>query len=612
MRNPFQTPFGAVFQNEVRLSSKRVAPYLMMALFAGNAILWSARGLAVSQGWAVNSDYFITRNLLGFSWALGLPLFTALIMADPVIKDFRFGIDPLIFSKPIKRGSYLLGKFFGNFFVLVCCQSAFPVTLLFMQVLPTERMIVLPFKVFPYLKHFFFFVVISHLVLAAVYFSVGTLTRNAKIVYGLAVSFYPLYIAYSVASKALPLRWRIAVDPLLFSWIDLLVWGPGVKTPSPAWINEYVVTYSSDMIVNRVIVILIAAACLGIVYRRFTITEQSKRVEKFSTLNLSQEAAAAVYYPSEVLQAARTPQDERPQVREHVTVPHVDTLNQGFAAVFKKLIAALDVEFRLLRAERSLVVLMPLAIFFSVLELAFYNVVPEISYSASYASSTAKSLLLFLLGITIFYTGEAMHRDRGVRIEPMLWSLPPPNNVLLLSKFLATLLLTISLTLLVGLTALALQFLKGHTPVEVSAYLLIYSVIILPSIVFMAATSLALNVWLRDSYLTYAASVGIGAGLLYMYGQGYKHWLYNPLLYQLWNYADLTGSNLTKTLLHRLYGLAIASAFLALAHLFFQRKSLKGTLVEGRLTGRAWSVAIAVVSAAIAVLIGMSMTARVL
>lgn len=39
MRNPFQTPFGAICQNEVLLNSKRVAPYAFMILFSANAVL---------------------------------------------------------------------------------------------------------------------------------------------------------------------------------------------------------------------------------------------------------------------------------------------------------------------------------------------------------------------------------------------------------------------------------------------------------------------------------------------------------------------------------------------------------------------------------------------
>src|SRR5206468_6987864 len=80
-------------------------------------------------------------------------------------------------------------------------------------------MIVQDLKVFPYLKHFLVFVVISHLVLAAIYFTVGTLTRNAKIVYGLGIAFYPLYITYqTVLLKSLPVRWKVVLDPLLMNW----------------------------------------------------------------------------------------------------------------------------------------------------------------------------------------------------------------------------------------------------------------------------------------------------------------------------------------------------------------------------------------------------------
>ncbi len=48
------------------------------------------------------------------------------------------------------------------------------------------------------------------------------------------------------------------------------------------------------------------------------------------------------------------------------------------------------------------------------------------------------------------------------------------------------------------------------------------------------------------------------------------YWLYNPLLYRLWKYADLTGRTI---LMQRLYCFALAASCLVLAHLFFERKS---------------------------------------
>ncbi len=570
MRNPVRTPFAAIFSAEVRLNSKRVAPYAMALLFGGNALLWWGWGPGTGRGWATNSDFFIAGVLPVYSF-LTLPLFTALIMANPVIRDFQTGIDPLIFSKPVSRANYLLGKFFGNFFVLVCCQSAFVLTLFALQAFRKPGMIVQDMKVFLYFKHFLVFVVVSHLVPAAFYFTVGTLTRNAKIVYGLGVSFYPLYITYqTVLLKSLPSRWRIALDPLLMNW------GKGhanAYTANAEWLNQLVIVYDSDLIINRGSMLLIAALCLAILYVRFTISERSGNVETLSMLNLSA-GAGGFYYDPPSIELTLDHRHEKHDSREQVLLPTVTRVSEGLRANINKLIAALGVEFRLLLSERSLVAIMPLAIVLSTLDVAFWTVAPEPTLSAGYAGHTAKSLLLFLLGITIFYTGEAMHRDRDLRIEPLLWSQAAPNYALLLSKYFATLGLTLALILVVALITITLQGVKHNGPIELAAYLRVYGLILIPNAVFLAAAVLALNVLLRDRYLTYAAAIGTGAGLFYLYSQGHNGWYYNPLLFQLWTYADLVGgANHSNILRHRVYILTLAALFIGLAHLCYPRKS---------------------------------------
>ncbi|HEX5966339.1 MAG TPA: hypothetical protein VFY51_10430, partial [Pyrinomonadaceae bacterium] len=246
------------------------------------------------------------------------------------------------------------------------------------------------------------------------------------------------------------------------------------------------------------------------------------------------------------------------------------TSTRGPATTWFKILAALDVEFRLLRAERGLIVLFPLAIFLSFLSVPFSAITPEVSYSVTSATNTANMLLLFLAGVIIFYTGEVMHRDREVKIEPVVWSTPSPNSVLLLSKWLVMTLSALSLVTAGALTTLVVQLLRGHTPIDVSAYLIINAVVVVPGVIFMTAFVVALNVLLRSKYLTYVVAVGTGAGLFYLYNLGYNHWFYNPLLYRLWSYANLTSGTI---LAYRLYCLALAVVFLALAHLFFERRS---------------------------------------
>lgn len=561
MRNPLHTPFAAVFTNEVLLNTKRVAPYVMMALFAANAILWWGWGPAVERGWATNSDFYIGRNMGGFAMVLGLPIFTAILMGDVVVRDFRLGVDPLIFSKPVGRASYLLGKFFGNFFVLVCCQAAFALTLFLLQWVPFSRMVVLPVRVVPYFQHFLIIVVISHLSLAAFYFAAGTITRSAKVVYGLAAGFYPIYIAFQLLVLAnLPDAFRVLFDPFGSNISRRSVLGNPWQQ-SAEFLNNFVVSYRPIEYANRASMIVVSALLLLVVYFRFRIDSQEKSAAPFTKLTLAEVPRAVVYSAPPI----ELPIETSP-ARDRITLPKVTSTK---TATFSKLIAATGVELRLLRAERSLLVLVPLAILLSFLSVPFSAFAPGVSYSVTSATNTANRLLLFLAGVSVFYIGEAMHREREVKIEPVIWSTPAPNSALLLSKWLAMTLLAFALVVVGNLTTIVTQLLRGHTPIDLSAYVLIACVVVVPGVVFTNSLVVALNVLLRNKYVTYVVAVGTGAGLFYLYNLGYKHWLYNPLLYQLWKYHDLTSG---RMLAYRLYCLALAAVCLALAHLFLARK----------------------------------------
>lgn len=582
MKNPLQTPFVAIFQNEVLLNSKRVAPYALMILFAGHALLWWGWSAAATNGWAINSDYNIVRNFGGFSFVWGLPLFNALIMGDPVIRDFDRRLDPLIFSKPVGRASYLLAKFCANFFVLVCCMSVFMLTSLATQWFPTTRLAVLPVRVFPYFKHFFLIIVISHLFLAAIFFTLATLKRNAKIAYGAAVAFYPLYIALGFFLLSnLPLSWRGAFDPMIFSAFQI----PNEKWKDPQWVNEFVVAYSPALLANRAIVVALAGILLTILYRRFSITEADSR-EKFAILDLSGAASIARVDPEFVAPTrghAIQSVDAETRARHIIQVPDVALENKGATANLRKLVAATTLELNLLRHERGLMALVPLSMFISFLTLPFSITSPGASHSAVFAGSSARGLLLFLLGVIVFYIGEAMHRDREIRVEPVLWSTPASNYVLLLSRFVSVLLVAAMLLVLAGLTAMLTQFLRGQTPIEISTYLITYTLILVPSLAFTAAAGVALNVLLRDKYLCYAVTIALGSTLFYLYSQGFNHWLYNPVLYGLWTETDLgSWGGLSRIIGLRAYCLAIAGLSLVLAHVFFARRSTRRSMTSRR------------------------------
>ena len=623
MRSPAAAPFLAVFRTEVLLNTKRVAPYAMLALFAGNALLWWGWGPAVYYGWATNSDFFIVRSHAVYSF-MTLPFFTAVLLGDPVARDFRAGVTPLIFSKPLGRGSYLAGKFCGNFFVLVCCQAAFPLTFALLQGFRKSGMVVQPSRFAPYVAHFVAVVVISQLALAALYFAVGALTRNARIVYALAAAFYPLYIAYqAVVLRGLPTAWRVPLDPLLMNWADTPAKSPGGGWLAAETVNRLAYAYGPEVLANRALMLLLAAGIFTLLYLRFSTTEPAgKRSDDKGPTTIGLGAADRWLSKGETVaetpvrsepgfdSARRIPEGEGTKMKP-AALPEVETLTRGARAGLRQLGAAVVVELRLLFAERSLLVLLPLSTLASVAGLVYFEAAPDPSYSAAYAARTADAFLIFMTAVAVFYTGEAMHRDRELRVEPVLWSAPAPDSALLLSKFVTNLLLTAAAAALVGVSGAVVQLFKGHAPVEPLTYFKTYSLILMPGAAFMIAAALALNVTLRDKYLAYAACLALGGGLFYLYTLGFNHPLYNPLLYGLWTPADLQAASprLPPLLTHRLYCLALAALCLSLAHLFYGRASGKRLRSGGRLSGRGWAALTAFASAAIAAVTGLLVAA---
>jgi ABC-2 type transport system permease protein len=553
--------FAAIAYNEVLLNSKRVAPYIVAALSAGNAVLWWGWGPATGRNMATNSDAFIAGVLPAYC-LLFQPLLAMIIMADPTIRDFRVEINPLIFSKAVSRAEYLLGKFFGNFFTLSCCQFMFSATLFVLQWVPKHGMVVQEAKFLAYPKHFVAYVVISYLPLAAFYFTVGTLTRNVKIVYGAGLAIYPLFISYALFLKRLPWRWGALLDPLLINWGNR----QEIHATNAELFNQLVIVYDSIFIANRIGMIMLTAICLTILYKFFSTSERSGKTKELTVINLSS-AAEGVYYQAPL--PTLIAEIGRPDYITRTSVPEVTSVNEGIRTNVAKLFAALGVEFRLLASEQSLVIVMPLAVFVSILEVAFYNIPAAVSYSAASATNTANLLLIFLIGIAVFYTGEAMHRDREIRIESFLWATPVPNSVLILSKFLSTLLLLCGLITSVGIAALVIQVIRQHTPIDLVAYFRVYGLILFPTAFILTAISVAGNVVLRNKYAFYVVSIGTAAALFYLYGNGHNHWLYNPVMYRLWTYADPNGAP-RRILLYRLCWLMIAIICLLLSHLLFR------------------------------------------
>lgn len=591
---------AAIAYAEFRLNGRRPALQVLLALVCGNALLWWYAGPAIEWHWATNADFFVARQCIGFAF-LTTPFFTAMVMGDPVVRDLQLEVDPILRSKPITTAQYLLGKFSGNLASLFLCYSAFPLTLFVAQAFDPAGMVVLPWRVLPFVAHFAVFVLAPHLALAALCFAVGTLTRSVKLVYAIIPLLYVVYVTLNVTVfRGLEPAWRVALDPLALTWIGQIVGGRSAAT-----LNSLSVDYGAALLANRAGLIGVAGSCGAILLWRFRTSSGIGAGAPSTTAGvLGLGSRNAFLYDDSASAALALERARAAAMSDAKAVPlrRVALSPGGFGQGVRQFAAALAAELGLLRAERSLVIVAPLVAgtcglcassFTSAFGSHLYPV------SSVVAPACVNALLAVLAGVAIFYTGEIVHRDRDLDVAPVLYCTPVPNWVLLLSKFAAVLALALGLTLLTALTAIAAQLWQGSVPVDLATHAVLLGVILVPSLAFIIAASLALNILLREKYVAHTVGVALAAALVYGLYLGYDHWLYNPVLQGLWAYSDMTGLGPYRRGLglYRVYWGAITAACLALAIGLVRRS-----------TGRRRSLLATAVAAAVAAAAAIALT----
>src|SRR6185369_17444588 len=117
----------------------------------------------------------------------------------------------------------------------------------------------------------------------------------------------------------------------------------------------------------------LAAICLLVLYFRFSIVERTS-ARAFSILDLST-PGQSIPFDLETAASARafTSEEVVASVRRTQSVPltKIARANEGIGANLRKLGAATALELLLLRAEKSLLVLIPLGVLISFLSLPF-------------------------------------------------------------------------------------------------------------------------------------------------------------------------------------------------------------------------------------------------
>jgi ABC-2 type transport system permease protein len=326
-------------------------------------------------------------------------------------RDFSYNTYQIIFSTPLKRSDFILGRFLGSTLISVIPMTGVSIGILLAKYMPwvdPERWG--PVIWSAHLKGILVFALPNAFFMAAILFTIALLARNDIVAF---VAGLVLLTGYGISAALLQNIEREQLAGLLDPFA-IRTFGLVTKYWTVAEKNTITVGLGGLLLWNRLLWIAVGIAFLFFAHWRFSFAERAKKTR-------------AVPVDDAALRA-----------------PFSTNLNPSFTLRednLTKLLASVKIHF--LGILKS-------TVFIVILVAALLNSVPTVILDAreGYGNSTlpvtywildllAGTLYLFVFVIITYYAGVLVWKDRDTRMDEVADSLPAPEWISFLSRFLA-------------------------------------------------------------------------------------------------------------------------------------------------------------------------------
>ena len=399
----------------------------------------------VVVGAALSNTYhnapFVIENYYTFIGLLTLLMVTAFVNSA-ASRDFTHNTYQIIFSTPVKRRDFIFGRFLGSTIISVIPMTGVSIGILLAKYMPWVD----PDRWGPvvwsaHLKGLLVFAIPNTFFIAAILFTVALLVRNDIVAFVAGLVLLTGYIVTESLTQNLE-RERLAgiLDPFAIRTFGLVT-----KYWTVAEKNTWSVGLSGLLLWNRLLWIAVGLTFLAFAYFRFSFAERARKSKPLAEESPSYAAASAI------------------------PVFHLHHDN------WAKFLASVKIH---------VVGMLKSTVFIIILLAALLNCVPSVIFSAreGYGLSTlpvtywileiiASTLYMFILVIITYYAGVLVWKDRDNRMDEITDSLPTPEWVSFLSRFVALGVMVMAIQFLALLSGVIVQAAYGYHRFQFGLYL---------------------------------------------------------------------------------------------------------------------------------------------
>ena len=502
---------------ELRQGFKKVSVWVYFLIFFGLSFLianilggaFTGASIVIgNQGTNINSPLLIAELQTVFS-IFGV-LICAAIFGNAGYRDYEINMHPLFFTKPVEPSSYFLGRFVGSFTLSLFVQLGIVLGLVIGFLMPyLDQDAIGSFRLDAYLQPLFVMVMPNIFLVGSMLFTLAVLSRRMLPTYLASVILLFGYLTSSNLTSDIETRWIAALlDPFGGEAVSELVryWTPSER-------DNLLIPLGKWLLLNRIIWLSVGAVFFGLGLWKFSFSHEGRLFNR----KLKEEAEES------------SDEQQEPELGHKPIKPIFNSTSRWL-----QFITQLRIEIkRAFRDPYFLAIAGTAAGFLLLNQSAIGKMYGVNTLPVTYEvlSVLSGSFALFMLIIITFYSGQIIWKERELRADQIMDSLPVPNWIPMISKLVALMILPGLMLAVLMIVGVGIQTWRGFFDYEILLYIKKLFILDWTRYMLLCVLAFTIQVLVNHKYLGHFLMIlyfmfGIFAGqlglnhTLYYYGSG--------------------------------------------------------------------------------------------
>ncbi len=480
------------------------------------------------------------------------------IMGVPVLRDYMHNSYEIIFTRPVSKIAYLMGRFLGSLIILLCVFSGILLGFMAGTYAPwLDPDNYLPFNSWHFIQPFFIFTIPNIFFTGALFFWGGVYNRSILWVFVQGVILLALYFISGAMTNNWDSRTYAAIlDPIGVSLLNIV---------SRYWtvveLNSRIFNFSGLIFVNRMVWLTLAGGILLFTYFSFDPVKVRRRWwNRRRRLN-----------PIDTRKAPAFPA---------FSIPQVVVEGGAYTRLYQLgSLCILYVKEILLAVPFLAITIVGIVNIF--INSRFFNQIygTEVYPTTSLMIELISSFSLFYLIIITFYSGELIWREKDIKLDSVFDSLPIAPWLILTSKFLGICVILFVLHIILILLGMAIQTLRGYYHYEPMIYLQGLLIGSYSTYILFAALAFFIQILTRNKFLGHTLFIlfFIVNVLLDQFGLEHRMIKYASGGWDMYSDMNGFGHFIIPFISYRIYWLGVAMVMAGIS-LFVYKKQRKSSL----------------------------------